>query len=69
MGGLNRAAVQRRLMAAVVDTYGAAVPSRRAKVLRALLAEAETAQAQEFGSASRQDLAALVPVARPGWRR
>jgi len=53
-------------MAAVEDGYGAAVPARRARVLRALLVEAETAEAAPVSPFTRTELAAFIPVARAG---
>jgi hypothetical protein len=63
---LARPAVRRSLLAAVHDTYGAAVPARRARVLRALLAEARADEAHGRRRAAQAELAVWVSVARPG---
>lgn len=54
--------VQRGFLAAVEDTYGEAIPSRRAGVLRALLAEARTIEAAARERSDGAALAALLPI-------
>jgi hypothetical protein len=61
---LARPSERRSLLAAVTDTYGAAVPERRARVLGALLAEAEAVEARARRRSARSELAAWVPVVR-----
>jgi hypothetical protein len=62
---LAHPAERRGLLAAVTDTHGAAVPERRAQVLRALLAEAEAIEARARGGPVGAELAEWVPVVRP----
>jgi hypothetical protein len=64
IGRLARPGRRRGLLAAVEDAYGAAVPARRARVLRALLAEAEAAEPAPWTPLTAAELAAFVPVAR-----
>jgi hypothetical protein len=68
IGRLAGPAQRRGLYASVWDAYGAAVPSRRARVLRALLAEAETLEAStlERSVPARLDELVPVPPRRPG---
>jgi hypothetical protein len=63
VGRLGRPAQRRQLLEAVWDTYGVGVPSRRATILRALLAEAEHAEAAMRHWSARADLTSLAPVA------
>ena len=66
IGRLARPGRRGGLLAAVEDAYGAAVPARRARVLRALLAEAESAEAAPGSPFTRTELTAFIPVARAG---
>ena len=66
VGRLARPARRRGLPAAVEDAYGAAVPARRARVLRALLAEAAAAETAPGSPFTPAEFAAFVPVARAG---
>jgi hypothetical protein len=53
----------RGLLDAIWDTYGAGVPSRRVKILRSLLAEAEEAEAAMWRWSAQADITSLAPVA------
>ena len=64
VGRLARPARRRQLLDAVWDTFGVGVPSRRAAVLRALLAEAEHADAAARHRSVQVELTSLPPVAR-----
>jgi hypothetical protein len=59
----SRPAQRRQLLEAVWDTYGVGVPSRRAKILRALLVEAEHAEAAMWRWSAQADITSLAPVA------
>ena len=61
---LARPAQRRGLLDAIWDTYGAGVPSRRARILRSLLAEARDAEAAAWQRSVLTPLADLRPVAR-----
>jgi hypothetical protein len=57
---LARPAQRRGLFDAIWDTYGAGVPSRRVRILRALLAEARDAEAAAWQRSAQTALAALA---------
>jgi hypothetical protein len=61
---LARPGQRRQLLEAVWDTYGAGVPARRARILRALLAEARDAETVAWQRSVQTPLADLRPVAR-----
>jgi hypothetical protein len=61
---LARPAQRRQLIEAIWDTYGIGVPSRRATILRSLLAAAEHAEAAAWRWSAQAELTSLAPVAK-----
>jgi hypothetical protein len=60
---IGRPGHRRQLLEAIWDTYGVGVPSRRAKILRGLIAEAEHAEATARRRSARAGLSSLTPLA------